>query len=486
MTIVMSFIGLCVLLFVGHWLRAHVKFFRILFLPACVIGGLLGLVALETFKGFRAPIPSDWTAGWSKLPGFLINIVFACLFLGHVVPKIKTLWKRAGVQLAYGQVVAWGQYVVGVGLVLLVLGAAYGVKPVFGGLIPVGFEGGHGTAGGLRPAFEDPNRLNWPEGADLAVASATFGIVGALVFGIILVNWAARRGHLFQDVLGGKIDYASRNGIYKPDERPSAGKLTISGEAVESLALHLAVVGIAVLVGYLILQGLQGLATLWKSALPATAWKTAAATQPATTLAEAQSFFRKVMHSFPLFPMCMIGGLIVQKVLDKCGSRILDGGLTRRIQNSALDFLVIAAIATINTSSLFTFLAPFLIIVAAAIAWNVFCVTVLARRMLPDAWFERRIAEMGQSMGVTATGLLLLRLVDPDYESPAADAFACKQILHEPFMGGGLWTSTALPLLVFWGGWPVFWIACVAVALWLVLGTLMNRSQKKAAGTVAQ
>ena len=72
-------------------------------------------------------------------------------------------------------------------------------------------------------------------------------------------------------------------------------------------------------------------------------------------------------------------------------------------------------------------------------------------------------------MGVTATGLLLLRVVDPEYKSPAADAFACKQVLHEPFMGGGLWTSAAIPLLVLWGGWPVFGIACGAMAFWLLL-----------------
>ena len=92
---------------------------------------------------------------------------------------------------------------------------------------------------------------------------------------------------------------------------------------------------------------------------------------------------------------------------------------------------------------------------------------MLARRILPDAWFERSIAEMGQSMGVTATGLLLLRVVDPDYETPAADAFACKQIVHEPFMGGGLWTSAAIPLLAWWGGWPVFFITVGAMAMWL-------------------
>ena len=95
--------------------------------------------------------------------------------------------------------------------------------------------------------------------------------------------------------------------------------------------------------------------------------------------------------------------------------------------------------------------------------------TVLARRLLPDAWFERPIAEMGQSMGVTATGLVLLRSVDPDNKTPALDAFGAKQLLHEPFMGGGLWTSAAIPLLALYGPWPIFRIACGAVATWLIV-----------------
>ena len=100
--------------------------------------------------------------------------------------------------------------------------------------------------------------------------------------------------------------------------------------------------------------------------------------------------------------------------------------------------------------------------------------------MLPDAWFERSIAEMGQSMGVTATGLMLLRVVDPDYESPAADAFAYKQILHEPFMGGGLWTGAAIPLIALWGGWPVFGIAAGAMVLWVIFATLTGLTRKTA------
>ena len=75
-------------------------------------------------------------------------------------------------------------------------------------------------------------------------------------------------------------------------------------------------------------------------------------------------------------------------------------------------------------------------------------------------------------MGVTATGLMLLRTVDPDHKTVATEAFGYKQLLHEPIMGGGLWTSLAVPLVMLGSG-LVVWFFClavlvVAVICWLV------------------
>ena len=78
-------------------------------------------------------------------------------------------------------------------------------------------------------------------------------------------------------------------------------------------------------------------------------------------------------------------------------------------------------------------------------------------------------------MGVTATGLLLLRTVDPDCKTEAASAFASKQLLHEPFMGGGLWTGLAIPLLALWGGWPVLGISIGVMFLWSLCLIIMQR-----------
>lgn len=444
----LSFGCLCVLLGLGYWLRRQLRFLQRLYLPASVIGGLLGLAILQTGAGIGHPVPDAVTFGWGKLPGLLINIVFACLFLGRSLPPVAQVWKSASRQLAYGQIVAWGQYAVGCVLVLLLIKPVFCLPDIFAGIMPVGFEGGHGTAGGMGPTFD---RLGFPEMKDYALASATGGIMGAIIVGMGLVNWAVRKGYIEKQVRP-DLEIESLAGILPADRRPPAGKLTVSSDVIESLSLHLVFVGAAILLGWLMKQGLL----LMAGTLPGKG--------------------AEIFASFPLFPLCMMGGVIVQWLADRFDRHEhMDEGLMLRIQNCALDFLVVAAIATIRLDVVAQGWLPLLILIAAGIGWNVLCLTVFARRAFRDAWFERGIAEMGQSMGVTATGLLLLRVVDPDYETEAAEAFAAKQLLHEPFMGGGLWTGTAIPLLAVWGCWPILGIALGAIAVWAIFIIVLNR-----------
>jgi ESS family glutamate:Na+ symporter len=59
--------------------------------------------------------------------------------------------------------------------------------------------------------------------------------------------------------------------------------------------------------------------------------------------------------------------------------------------------------------------------------------------------------------------------VDPEQETEAASAFGYKQLLHEPFMGGGVWTSTAVILIAQRGGWLVLGIAIMAIVAWFAI-----------------
>lgn len=434
-----SFGILAGLLMVGVMVRRKVKWVQRLFLPASVVGGLIGLLVWQGLRYYDISVHPSLTAGWNTLPGLLINVVFAALFMGERLPKLKTVWKSCSRQLAYGQLVAWGQYAVGCLIVLLLLGPWFGLPDVYAGIMPVGFEGGHGTAGGMAPVFDS---LGFPEIKELALAAATFGILGAIIMGMALVNWAIRRGLVASHAPAALA------------ERRAAGTLTISSDIVGTLSLQLAFVGLAILLGWIFKESLLKIA----SALPGR--------------------WGELMASFPLFPLCMLGGVIVQLFCDAFDrSKLVCRGLMLQVQNAALDFLVVAAIVTIQLDIVAAGWVPLVLLVVGGVLWNFFCLRVIAPRVFNDAWFERAIAELGQSMGVTATGLLLLRTVDPDCETEAASAFASKQLLHEPFMGGGLWTGLAIPLLALWGGWPVLGIVLGVMFLWSLSLFIMQRKR---------
>ena len=192
-----------------------------------------------------------------------------------------------------------------------------------------------------------------------------------------------------------------------------------------------------------------------------------------------------MLTSFPLFPLCLIGGLILQKFLMMIRlDSMVSHGQIQRLGGAALDFLVVSAVASIRLDFVATYWMPLLLLVLGGVIWSMAMVLYVAPRLFRDAWFERAIAEFGQSLGVTATGLLLLRTVDPENKTAAAASFGYKQLLHEPIMGGGVWTSLAL-VLVFNKGIGMVWLISVGmVVFWLLFWQfVLKRSYAKAEET---
>jgi len=453
--IVYSFTGLCILLLLGKYIRMKVKLFQRLYIPSSIIGGLLGLAAVQIILSqTKTPEIERVLNIWTLSPGFLINIVFATLFLGKAIPKLKTIWQHAGVQVIYGQTVGFGQYVVGLGITMILLTPVFKVNPMMGTLIEIGFEGGHGTAAGLINVFRD---LGWEEGNSLALGSATIGVFTGVVVGMILVNWASRKGktEVLEDPKN--IPEDELMGIPAKEKRKSAGILTTSVESIEPMAFHIGFVGLAILIGYFLKQ----LLILFENNV-------------------LMKFgIKEILSGFPLFPLAMIGGVLIQIIVDKIDKRdILDFNIMQRLHGIALDFLIVAALASLSIQAIWSNIIPFSILMIVGIAWNIFCVIVIAPRIFWNATFERSIAEFGQSCGVTATGLVLLRVVDPEHKTPAIEAFGYKQLLHEPILGGGLFTGAALPLVYNYGPLAIFLFALGMIIFWQLFYLLVFRKNR--------
>jgi len=331
-----------------------------------------------------------------------------------------------------------GQYIVGVGISVILLGPLFGVPAFFGCLLAVGFSGGHGTAAGMREAF---TQLGFPAGSDLGLMSATVGVISAVVFGMAMINLAARKGYTKVIKSPKELSLQRIRGLIPEPERKPGSTMTISPDALEPLAFHAAFVGVAILIGWYLLTGIKSLSARTELDLFA---------------------------SFPLFPLAMIGGIVVQVGCSYFKiARYFDRKTYDRILGLALDFLVVSAIASIKLDVFLAFFWPFAILIVAGLSWVIFATWFIAPRMLPDAWFERSITEYGMQTGVTALGLLLLRVADPQFETEAAESFGFKQILYEPMMGGGFITASAPILISTFGVGLTWWIglASIAVAL---------------------
>ena len=146
-----SFGILAGLLMVGVMVRRKVKWVQRLFLPASVVGGLIGLLVWQGLRYSDISVHPALTAGWNTLPGLLINVVFAALFMGERLPKLKTVWKSCSRQLAYGQLVAWGQYAVGCLIVLFCWARGLDCRMCMRGSCRSGLKGGMEPQAVWRP-----------------------------------------------------------------------------------------------------------------------------------------------------------------------------------------------------------------------------------------------------------------------------------------------------------------------------------------------
>ncbi len=405
--------SICILgifLILGKLLRANIRVLQILFLPSAIISGFLALAVGPYGFGL---IP-DWViSDWMPLPGILINVVFASLFLGVDIPGIKKIWNVGGSQLCFGVIAGMGQYFIALLISALVLIPLFKVHKTFGCIVEIGFSGGHGTAAGMKEVFKN---LGFDAGGDLSLMSATVGVITAVVVGMILINIAIRKNYCAYLSEKKGIPAYKKKGLIPKPERFSIATATVASEAIEPLTFHFSIISMAIVFGW-------GMLVVIKS-------------------------IHSELQAFPLFPLAMLGGLIVQKFSIWFGiDKYYDKSTFDRLLGMALDILVLSAIATIKLDVFLANVWPFAIIMIAGILWMVFCATFLAPRMFKKFWFERGITEFGMQTGVTAIGLFLLRVVDPLYRTDTAKAFGFKQMIYEPFLGGGFITALA-PILV--------------------------------------
>ena len=390
---ILSFAFLAALLVFGTLIRANVRFFQTNLVPASLIGGTLGfgLIALDWAMGFKA---ADFTA-------FAFHF-FTLSFMSLV------LTSRAQPIAGQQPVALGGLWLSLIWVICLVLQALVGLAAigayntiaseplsVFLGLIAThGFTQGPGQALALGDLWT--TAYNIQHAVDFGLIYASLGFVAAFAVGVPMARWILKKN--LHSGRGGSLDQDFERGLYSGDAAPASGKLITHSANVDSFAFHIGLLGCA----YLITDQYLKLV------------------HPFVAGTHFENIFSYNLFFFHGLMICV--GL--RALLDRFNlGQFVDDETQKRITGSSVDLMVTASLLSINFALLTQFWQPILLVASlVTLVTAALCFTAGLR--LKTLGAERGLTIFGCCCGSTGSGILLLRILDPNLASSVAKELA--------------------------------------------------------------
>lgn len=382
---------LSVLLILGIFIKSKVRIFQELFIPASVIGGVIGLILGPDLLGkYYEIIPPDWIKSIRNIPGILIIPILISVPLGMEFGKknrfLQNTINTGGILF----LVTFTQLFIGY-FINFIFDKIFNIQlyKSFGSELNSGFAGGHGTAGVVGRTLKELGSNFWELAQGVTVTLATLGLVFGIIFGIFQIKKKSR------DILTSEILAEYKNGYIKNKEKQSIiGKETMLSTTVDTLAYHLAIIfGIS---GFSIL-----ILNLFKKF-------------------QIPILSKLTIWSFGMIVMFLVWRVMVKNNLDWS----IDSKLKGKITGALTEFAIISAIATIPLKGVINYIVPILFtgLIGFLVTWLL--ILKLSRRYFKDYHLERTLAMFGTSTGVFITGLLLLRICDPKLETPVLQDYS--------------------------------------------------------------
>jgi ESS family glutamate:Na+ symporter len=436
-----SFVFLGIALVCGMLVRRAVRWLATFFIPASVVAGFLLLLAgpqvLGELTGGWSLVPEQVVPVLSALPGLLINVVFGGIMIGKRLPSVRRIWDEAAPHVILGSVFSFGQFALGCFAVVFLLTPVFELPDAAGSIIEMSFAGGHGTVAGMGGLLVDADA---GELVDVGLGLATISMITGVVGGTVLVNWAVRNPRV--DVA--RAHTSVRSTITRlSDVPPNDGDVTDEVQ-LGSISRSFGAIAAAIFVGFLILSGLREISNAFGSDL---------------------------FDRFPLFPFTVIGGFAVQLVLSRTNNEhLVERCTVNDITGLSLDILIVAAIGTLSLRTLGANVPSIVVLTALSVGWSVVALLWLGPRFFAEDWFDRGIADYGQSQGNVATGFILAEMTDPAHTTGAAKGYGYKQLFYEPFLGGGILTALSVPIILNIGSLAFGIASAVSTAAFVVWG----------------
>lgn len=419
---VWGFFNLCAVLLisllVANVLRKTIPFLHKSLIPTSVLGGCVLVVVGCFYKLFTGNGMYETAFFGGNGTENLELLTYHCLALGFIASTFKPsrdkMNRKRMTEIFNTGVTTVATYLLQatVGLIISIVATLF-IHDFFsaaGMLLPFGYGQGTGQAMNYGTIFE--TEYGFVGGKSFGLTIAALGFISASVGGVIHLNLLKRRGKLtLSDV---KEKALRAENIQSEDEIPMQ-------ESIDKLTVQLALIFMAYLVAYLLMFGLGQLLPGMKSVIYG---------------------FNFLLGVLSATLVKFVMGLLKKKGVIR--KEYTNGFLMTRTSNFFFDVMVVAGIAAIRFSTLKNYWGVILIMGVVGLVITYIYNHLVAKTLFPEYQEEQFLAMYGMLTGTASTGVILLREIDGEFKTPAAD-----NLVYQNF-----------PAIVF--GFPLMFLATFA------------------------
>ncbi|MFN3604018.1 MAG: sodium/glutamate symporter [Leptonema sp. (in: bacteria)] len=401
---VFSYISL--FLVIGTILRGSISFLQKYFIPPSLIGGLLGMLTLFTLQNFSIidsinPFLNLKYEFFESFAYHFFNLSF--IAIGLLPKETASIKKKGSLWMALIQGVSFPlQAFIGGILVIFLNFFYYDLHPTFGLFLPLGFTEGPGQALSIGKVWES---FGFRHAATIGLSFATLGYFFSFFIGIPFVNWAIKKKlvketfPISKETLKGFYDKNSFELIPFPN--------TFHSSSIEPLAFQFSLMGLIYLITFVLI-------TILGIFVP--------------------EDVKKILWGF-FFLIGLVVSIVLRNILEKLNKGyLINPILQRKLTTFFVDYLIVSTIIAIQPIVVMQFLIPILFIAIIGAITTFFVVFYFGKR-LQEYSIERMVAIFGVVTGTTSTGLLLLRMVDPELKTPVAKEIGIMNLFSIPIIG---------------------------------------------------
>ena len=384
----------------GNLLRRKIKFIKNSLLPASVIGGIL--IFILKF----IPVIGEFID-----EGFMETLTYHCLGLGFVAMTLKAGNKKkvdkmvvvdCGITTVNGYLIqAFMGLVVSIGLCLTLYPELFYAA---GLLLPMGYGQGTGQALNIGKVYES---MGFENGTGFGLSIAAIGFLVACIVGVIYLNILRKQGKLELQSKRKEIANELNSDIYVENEAPL-------NDSVDKFTVQLAFVFGVYLITYLVILGLSTLSVNYLGNFGV-------------------NTVRPLLWGFN-FLFGTIFAILTKMVMNKLQKHKIfkhvhiNSYMMNRLSGFFFDAMIVAGIAAINYQELQGLLVPLIIMCTIGAIGTFAYIRLVCEKIYPDYKYEAFCSIFGMLTGTASTGMILLREIDPNYETPAADNLVFQQI----------------------------------------------------------